>query len=256
MIGNSEDAVQENLRDMEAAERVCGVSMMESDEQHLRPPPAAHPIQNSYCRQAESVSDYARQHNSPPRASRDSEKASSFHQPMPIHQHCAHRTTSAHTDEDEGEYDDEDNNPKTRAVWILVSCLDYRVNLQVLNARTDIPLRTRTPPRPSHGYLHTFYHNPPPIAIPILPAAKSTANQHTVLPLPCASTPISTWPHLLILRDRVHNKPYWSQHSHLGFGEYVCTILRSGNSIFCMGRRGVLVLHGYTGQPRWKGREG
>lgn len=121
MIRNSEDAVQENLLAMEAAERVYGASTMESDEQHCRPPPAAHLIQNSYCPQAESLSDYTMQHNSPPRASRDPEKAASYHEPMQTHQLCAHRTTSVITDEDEGEYDDEDDNPKTRAVWILVS---------------------------------------------------------------------------------------------------------------------------------------
>lgn len=121
MIGNSEDAVQENFRVIEAAERVYGASIMESDEQHCRPPPAAHLIQNSYCHQAESVSDYTMQHNSPPRVSRDPEKAASYRKPMQSHQLRAHRTTSVIIDEDEGEYDDEDNNPKTRAVWILVS---------------------------------------------------------------------------------------------------------------------------------------
>ncbi len=120
MIGKSQDAVQEHLRAMEVAEKAYGVPTHEADQQQLRPPPAAHPVGNSYCRQPESVSDIAREYYNPPRASRDEEKTSLYHQPMQSHQLCAHRTTSANT-EDEGEYSDEDHNTKRRAVWLLVS---------------------------------------------------------------------------------------------------------------------------------------
>jgi len=256
MGGKSQDSVKRHLRAIEPARKAFGASIPEAGQEQLRQPPAAHPLQNSYSRRVGSVSDCSQEHSSPPQGSRDPEKASSDHRPMQSHQLSSHCTKSAHFDEDEGGYEDGVDSPKRHAVWILVKLLKERVNPQVLTSATDIPLRSRTSARPSDSILHTCHGNPPPIAIPLLPPIEAKANQCTILPLPRATTQISTWLDLFFLRDRLHNIPNWWQHIHLGSGGHLCTGLRSVHDVRCMDRRGVLVLYCYTGQPRWQGREG
>lgn len=247
-IGKCQDVVRNHPRTMEAAaEKADGPTTPECSQRQLRPPREAHTLQDSYCHRADSVLDYPQESDSPPRASRDPEKASSYHQHTQYYQNITYRTSSAKTDEDMGEYDEEGVGPKRTALWILVSHPNRRKPPQVLITVIVLPFRSRTPRCPSDGHLHTSDYNSSLIAIPNLILAGTAATQSTFLSPPRPITQIPTPPDLIIPRHQIHKTLYRSQRSHLGPGQYLRTTVCRGHSSLCMGRRGVLVLHGYTG---------